>query len=41
VIGSIGVSAPVTRMSKERNAVLSRHVRDAAEQVNVLLAPEQ
>ena len=37
VIGSIGVSAPATRMSDGRDAVLAQHVRDAAEHINALL----
>ena len=37
VIGSIGVSAPVTRMTDGRDAVLAQHVRDAAEHINALL----
>jgi DNA-binding IclR family transcriptional regulator len=34
VIGSIGVSAPVTRMTQGRDAVLAQHVCDTAEHVN-------
>jgi IclR family acetate operon transcriptional repressor len=37
VIGSIGVSAPATRMFDGRDAVLAQHVRDAAEHVNAIL----
>ena len=37
VIGSIGVSAPVTRMTQGRDAVLAQHVCDAAGHVNALL----
>ena len=37
VIGSIGVSAPATRMSKGRDAVLAQHVCDTAEHINALL----
>jgi DNA-binding IclR family transcriptional regulator len=37
VIGSIGVSAPATRMSNGRDAVLAQHVRDTAEHINALL----
>jgi DNA-binding IclR family transcriptional regulator len=37
VIGSIGVSAPATRMAKGRDAVLAQHVRDTAEHINALL----
>jgi IclR family acetate operon transcriptional repressor len=37
VIGSIGVSAPVTRMTQGRDAVLAQHVCDTAEHVNALL----
>ena len=37
VIGSIGVSAPVTRMFEGRDAVLAQHVRDTAEHINALL----
>lgn len=37
VIGSIGVSAPVTRMLEGRDAVLAQHVRDTAEHINALL----
>ena len=37
VIGSIGVSAPATRMSEGRVAVLAQHVRDTAEHINALL----
>jgi IclR family acetate operon transcriptional repressor len=38
VIGSIGVSAPVTRMTQGRDGVLAQHVCDTAEHVNALLA---
>ena len=38
VIGSIGVSAPATRMSEGRDAVLAQHVRDTAEHINALLS---
>src|SRR5688572_16049056 len=37
VIGSIGVSAPATRMSEGRDSVLAQHVRDTAEHINALL----
>ena len=37
VIGSIGVSAPLTRMTEGRVAVLAQHVSDTAEHVNALL----
>ena len=37
VIGSIGVSAPATRMSKGRDTVLAQHVCDTAEHINALL----
>jgi IclR family transcriptional regulator, acetate operon repressor len=37
VIGSIGVSAPVTRMSEGRDALLAQHVRDTVEHINALL----
>jgi IclR family acetate operon transcriptional repressor len=37
VIGSIGVSAPATRMSEGRDTTLARHVRDAADHINALL----
>jgi len=37
VIGSIGVSAPVARMTQGRDAVLAQHVCDTAEHVNALL----
>jgi IclR family acetate operon transcriptional repressor len=37
VIGSIGVSAPATRMSEGRDAVLAQHVCDTAEHINALL----
>jgi IclR family acetate operon transcriptional repressor len=37
VIGSIGVSAPATRMSDGRDSVLAQHVRDAAEHINAML----
>jgi len=37
VIGSIGVSAPATRMPDGRDAVLAQHVRDTAEHINALL----
>jgi DNA-binding IclR family transcriptional regulator len=37
VIGSIGVSAPATRMPKGRDAVLAQHVCDTAEHINALL----
>jgi len=37
VIGSIGVSAPATRMSDGRDAALAQHVRDTAEHINALL----
>jgi len=37
VIGSIGVSAPATRMSEGRDSVLAQHVRDTAEHINGLL----
>ena len=38
VIGSIGVSAPATRMLKGRDAVLAQHVRDTVEHINAMLA---
>jgi DNA-binding IclR family transcriptional regulator len=38
VIGSIGVSAPVTRMSNGRHAILAQHVCDTAAHINALLA---
>ena len=34
VIGSIGISAPATRMSQDPDSVLARHVRDTAEHIN-------
>jgi IclR family transcriptional regulator, acetate operon repressor len=37
VIGSIGVSAPATRMADGRDSVLAQHVRDTAEHINALL----
>jgi IclR family acetate operon transcriptional repressor len=37
VIGSIGVSAPATRMSEGRDVALAQHVRDAADHINALL----
>jgi IclR family acetate operon transcriptional repressor len=37
VIGSIGVSAPATRMSEGRDAVLAQHVCDTATHINALL----
>jgi len=37
VIGSIGVSAPATRMSRGRDSALAQHVRDTAEHINALL----
>jgi IclR family acetate operon transcriptional repressor len=37
VIGSIGVSAPATRMPEGRDSVLAQHVRDAAEHINAIL----
>jgi DNA-binding IclR family transcriptional regulator len=37
VIGSIGVSAPATRMSEGRDAVLAQHVCDTAGHINALL----
>jgi DNA-binding IclR family transcriptional regulator len=37
VIGSIGVSAPATRMAGDRDSVMARHVRDTAEHINGLL----
>jgi IclR family acetate operon transcriptional repressor len=37
VIGSIGVSAPATRMSRGRDSTLAQHVRDAADHINALL----
>ena len=37
VIGSIGVSAPATRMSGGRDFALAQHVRDTAEHINALL----
>jgi IclR family acetate operon transcriptional repressor len=38
VIGSIGVSAPATRMSPGRDSVLAQHVCDTAGHINALLA---
>ncbi len=38
VIGSVGVSAPATRMAGGRDSVMARHVRDTAEHINALLA---
>jgi IclR family acetate operon transcriptional repressor len=38
VIGSIGVSAPATRMSAGRDSVLAQHVCDTAGHINALLA---
>jgi IclR family transcriptional regulator, acetate operon repressor len=37
VIGSIGVSAPVTRMIESRRAVMAQHVCDTAQHINALL----
>lgn len=37
VIGSIGVSAPVTRMIEPRRSVLAQHVCDTAQHINALL----
>ena len=37
VIGSIGVSAPATRMSGGRDSVLAQHVSDTAGHINALL----
>jgi IclR family acetate operon transcriptional repressor len=37
VIGSIGVSAPATRMSEGRDSVLAQHVCDTAAYINALL----
>ena len=37
VIGSIGVSAPVTRMVEARRSVLAQHVCDTARHINALL----
>jgi IclR family acetate operon transcriptional repressor len=37
VIGSIGVSAPVTRMVEPRGSVLAQHVCDTAQHINALL----
>jgi IclR family acetate operon transcriptional repressor len=37
VIGSIGVSAPVTRMVEPRRSVLAQHVCDTARHINALL----
>lgn len=37
VIGSVGVSAPATRMAGGRDSVMARHVRDTAEHINALL----
>ncbi|MGH8637975.1 MAG: IclR family transcriptional regulator [Burkholderiales bacterium] len=39
VIGSIGVSAPATRMPGGRDAVQGQHVRDTATHINALLSP--
>jgi len=41
VIGSIGVSAPVTRMAESRRAVLAQHVCDTAHHVNAQLEGPQ
>ena len=38
VIGSIGVSAPATRMLEGRGAVLAQHIRDTVEHINAMLA---
>ena len=38
VIGSIGVSAPATRMAGGRDSVMARHVCDTAEHINALLS---
>ena len=38
VIGSIGVSAPATRMFEGRGPILAQHVRDTAEHINSLLS---
>jgi IclR family transcriptional regulator, acetate operon repressor len=37
VIASIGVSAPTTRLSKGRNAVLAGHVCEVAQEINAVL----
>jgi DNA-binding IclR family transcriptional regulator len=37
VIGSIGVSAPITRMVDPRRSVLAQHVSDTAQHINALL----
>jgi len=37
VIGSIGVSAPVTRMIEPRRSVMAQHVCDTAQHINALL----
>jgi DNA-binding IclR family transcriptional regulator len=37
VIGSIGVSAPVTRMFESRRSVMAQHVCDTARHINALL----
>jgi DNA-binding IclR family transcriptional regulator len=41
VIGSIGVSAPVTRMAESRRIVLAQHVCDTAQHINGLLEGSQ
>jgi IclR family transcriptional regulator, acetate operon repressor len=38
VIGSVGVSAPATRMAGGRDSVMARHVCDTAEHINALLS---
>ena len=37
VLGSIGISAPVTRMMEPRRAVMAQHVCDSARHINALL----
>jgi IclR family acetate operon transcriptional repressor len=41
VIGSIGVSAPVTRMVEARRTALAQHVCDTAQHINALLVGSQ
>jgi IclR family acetate operon transcriptional repressor len=41
VIGSIGVSAPVTRVVEPRRTVLAQHVCDTAQHINALLEGSQ
>jgi IclR family acetate operon transcriptional repressor len=37
VLGSIGISAPVTRMIEPRRSVIAQHVCDTAQHINALL----